>query len=38
MIMPKRDRWQTAGIVFLVVCALLIFILIRAAQIAHVQF
>lgn len=37
-IMTKRERWQTAGIVFLVVCGLSLAVLIRAAQIAHVQF
>lgn len=38
MLMPKRDRIQTAAVVFLVTCALGLFILFRAAQIAHVSF
>jgi hypothetical protein len=34
----RRDRWQTAGIVFLVTCGGIMFVLFRAAQIAHVSF
>lgn len=38
MLMPKRDRIQTAAVVLLVSCGLGLFLLIRAAQIAHVSF
>lgn len=36
--MTKRDRIQMAGIVFLVACGGVLIVLVRAAQIAHVQF
>lgn len=36
--LTRRERWQTAGIVFLVTCGGVLFVLVRAAQIAHVSF
>jgi hypothetical protein len=36
--MSARDRIQTATIIGLAVCGALLFLLMQAAQIAHVQF
>jgi hypothetical protein len=36
--MTTRDRWQTAGIVFLVACGGVLAVLVQMARIAHVSF
>lgn len=36
--LTRHDRWMTVGIVFLVTCGGVMFVLFKAAQIAHVSF
>lgn len=36
--LTRHDRWMTVSIVILVACGGALIVLVRAAQIAHVQF